>query len=446
MRIAIRGAVGALLLLLNGLGPTQAAGLDELFQDAEAQARRGDGAALEQTYESILQQDPDNVRALVGRATARSWQGRYGEAQTDYRRALAQQPGHLEALTGLGYSLAWDGQFEAAATAFQRARQLAPDNLGARKGLAFTALWSGRLEQAQSAFDELAREYPDDPEIAEARGQIALQQWRPGTAASAFQQALDIEPERASAAQGLRAAHGAPGRAELSVWVGNTSGEGDAGLRQAQLAVQATPQTRAWLRYDDTLSLDNPALARSGDEAKAGFLGLLQRIVPGTWLSAEAGYRDLPDGDHQQIYKLEGIQYWAGSRSVKAGLQLSPHSDDFTDKLVFAGLGLPMAERFRLDPTVFFARTGAAGDDEWRGVVHGEYTDPDGWSLGLDLGGGHIDSAVPGASGGVWVAAAQWNIPVAGWHRLHLSAYRETNPSDSFWIAMVGFTLKLPRN
>lgn len=436
-RAALAGAC-ALVFTLSASAAT-----DDLYRDADAHAARGDASAAERAYDDILTKQPDDMKALIGRATARAWAGKHDGAQADYGNVLARDPNNLEALTGIGYSYAWNKQYADAEGAFKKALKVAPDNLGAQKGLGFTYLWSGRHAEALGVFEPAAALAPNDAEIKVAIGQAQAGMGERRRARASYSAALAIDPTRADARDLLRGLeNGKHYAAELHVWAGSTS-NGDAGLRSVEAAYWPAADWRLWARYDDSLSLDNPALARQGADAKTYFAGVLHQFGDEWIASFEAGTRELPAGADQQIYKAEGV-HLDGTRTQKLGIQLSPHSDGYTDELVFVGYGFEIAERWRMEPTVFYSNTGAGNDNEWRGVLNLDYAAEDGWSIGLGAGGGTIDSDNAASEGGVFVAHARASVPIFEDHFVHALIRYEDAPLNEYTTAMVGLTLRLP--
>lgn len=224
-------------------------------------------------WTAILQRQPNDIKALVGRATAYGWQQDWRRAEVDINHALQLAPSDLSVLNAAGYIAAWSGKHGLAEQYFQRMLAVAPDNAGAKKGLAYNAYWAGENETAANAFQQIAYEFPEEvePWIGVGNARIAGGQVR--RSAQAFRQAKAIDPANTEARSGLQRAYDYPAIAELSVWGGDTSGGGDAGLRMVELASWVTPQTRVWARYDDGLSLDNPVLARTGQNATTYFIG-----------------------------------------------------------------------------------------------------------------------------------------------------------------------------
>lgn len=417
-----------------------------LAQEPEAERAMAAGEAEQAigAWTAILQRQPNDIKALVGRATAYGWQQDWRRAEVDINHALQLAPSDLSVLNAAGYIAAWSGKHGLAEQYFQRMLAVAPDNAGAKKGLAYNAYWAGENETAANAFQQIAYEFPEEvePWIGVGNARIAGGQVR--RSAQAFRQAKAIDPANTEARSGLQRAYDYPAIAELSVWGGDTSGGGDAGLRMVELASWVTPQTRVWARYDDGLSLDNPVLARTGQNATTYFIGGLHQFGDSFIGSAEFGYRDLPLGESQEVYKLEGV-YLSNLGATKLGGQLSPHSEGFTDQLIYAGHNFRVSDRLSFEPSVYLARTGATRDDEWRVVGYGEYNTGD-FSIGLGAGGGQVSSINPAADGGVFTIYGNASARIGGWHRVHLNVAREETPLVDFTRVLVGVTLRLPRN
>lgn len=417
---------------------------DEDFQRAAAFGATGDALAMEEAYAAILQSEPTNVRALTGRATARSWQGNRAGARADFAKALEIEPNNLAALVGLGYDFAWGGDYKEATASFERALSVAPDALGAQKGLAFAALWDDRPKDALMQFESISSEHPDDIEAQRGIAQAHLALGRSGRAEAAFRSVLSANPEDPGAQDGLRAARSLPALLEASAWVGNGAKGSDFGLRAAELGSWVTPDTRIGVRYDNSLSLDNPALARQDIDAEAWFLSAQTTLADRVIAVAEIGRRDLPGSVNQDIYKLEGVLL-DGERSYKLGAQHSPTDAGYDDQLIYFGAGFPISDNIRLDTTAFASRTGIAEDEEIRGALFGEYTSAERWTLGAGFGWGDISSDVPEASGTVTTANITASMPIKDRHSFYVQARWEDAPLSEFSSVMAGFTIRLPR-
>ena len=413
----------------------------DLFSLADDYAQAGNFEQMLNTYTQILEQDPSNIRALNGKGTALAWMGNFTAAQQVFRQALSLEPNNIEALTGIGYAYAWDHQDAKAIQAFMHAIAIDPHNLGAQKGLGFAYLWSGQYKQSITQFSMLREQFPQDPEPHAGIGQAHLALGHSRRAKDSFDQALALEPNRDDARKGRITAFLQPARADLGVWYGTTSG-GDSGIRLVEGSVWINKQTNVFAIFDDSLSLDNPALARDDENAETYELGLFREFSHQWLATAAIGYRDLPNKEHQNVYKLEIAKY-IDSNIIKVGGQISPHSENFTDHVYHFAYGFPIAKRWRLEPILYISETGGTNDDEWRAVINADYNADSGWKLNLGAGYGDIDSEISGASGSVKVVHATTSIPV-GFHRLHFTARHEDSPTNDFSVLMVGFTVRFP--
>lgn len=411
---------------------------------AEEFAREGNAEAMEATYSEVLAADPTNLKALNGRGTARSWQGRRAEARTDFLAALTIAPDNLEALTGLGYDYAWGEDYALAEEIFSRALAIAPDSVSARKGLAFTALWSGQNALALERFSQIAADYPEDLEARRGVGDARLALGQAGRAEEAYIAALKVAPEDTSSQSGLAAARRLPALVEVSAWVGSGAEGGEIGLRAAEIGSWVTPHTRLGVRYDNSLSLDNPALARAGADAEAWFASAQHTFDKHVIAIAEIGKRNLPNNLEQDIYKLEGV-FLGNRKSFKLGGQFSPSSGGYDDKLIYAGTGIEIGAKFAVDATIYFSQSGATEDEEVRGAVFGEYRSQDRWTLGGGLGYGEITSRVSGASGSVTTVNALASAPLGARHSAYVQARWEDAPLNEYSSVVVGVTFRIPR-
>lgn len=248
---------------------------------------------------------------------------------------------------------------------------------------------------------------------------------------------------------GAGAAYAEPPRAELHVWAGNEASDSNAvGLRSVEAAIWPSSWDRIGVRYDNSLSLDNPTLARQGLDAEAYFVSYLHDFQGRFLLQGEVGHRDLPNGADQQIYKAEGVFFNDGS-ALKLGAQVSPTSDpggDYTDKLVYGSYNFAVSDHWRLEPALYVSESGAAGDHEWRLAAYGEYNPPSAaWQLGIGAGFGQIDSDLPGASGEVVNAHARLTFNVRENHSIHFQVRYEDAPLQEYTTAVVGVSFRLPR-
>lgn len=429
-----------LFLLLLSTAYAQA---ETRYQTAESLAKSGNATGMTAAYKQILDADPTDTKARLGYATGLSWQGQYQDAEKQFSTVLEQQPGNLEALNGLGYNYAWNKQFDLAEQQFNEALEIAPDNVGAEKGLGFTYLWSKRPSKALKVFKPLAKQFPDDAEIHAAIGQSYLALKQNEEAEASFQQALILTPGRPDAASGLALIRGVTKTFDFIAWVGDTSNDGGSGLRELIAGYWFSNESRVWARYDNSLSLDNPSLARSGEKAETYYLGFFTSVREDWRGVIEIGTRDLPNNADQQIYKLEALNF--NDRKVfKLGGQLSPHSENYTDKLIYSSYGFPLGNGWRLEPALYLSSSGSIDDKEWRAILFTEYASPQRWNVGLTAGGGRISSDVAAFEGSVFTATAQVSYPIGQKNRLNFSIRYEDAPTIHYTTVLAGIAIFLP--
>lgn len=355
---------------------------------------------------------PTDIAALVARGNERAFQKRYAEAETDFKAVLALQPDHLGALVGLAHVLAWSGQHADAMTQFERALTVAPENVDAQRGAGFNELWRGNPAGAITRFERILAKTPDDSSAREGLVQA-----------------------RAALA-------GARPRYELASWFGRSAlskGSSDTGLRLAEVAVWPNEQLRLFARYDDGLSRDNAALVNSGAKAAltsaGGYLRWAQRL--GTL--AEYGTRKLPGGVRQKIYRIEQSFFLDGGYQAKVGGWRGPRNDNRTESLVYAGVGIPLTDYWRLEPTVFYSRSGVAGESERRLLLATVYDFRNGWEIGAGAAGGRTHLAANDHN--TREGFVRVSNRVQPWLQLHLLARRELGTEgDSITVTSVGAT------
>ena len=241
-----------------------------------------------------------------------------------------------------------------------------------------------------------------------------------------------------------------PPAAELHVWAGNEADDSGAfGLRSVEAAWWATERDRLGVRYDNSLSLDNPTLARAGVDAEGYFLSYMHDFDGRFLLTGEVGQRDLPGDAEQDIYKGEAVIFREDA-AIKLGAQVSPTEDpidDYMDTVVWCAYNFAAGENWRVEPALYVSESGAAEDSEWRAAIYAEYHPPsEAWQVGIGAGYGDIDSDLPGASGSVTNAHARLSFNVLEHHSVHFQVRYEDAPLNEYTTALVGVSLRLPRS
>jgi len=406
--------IAASLLVLPSCPVFAQAALDAAatIRAAEEANARSDFVAAENAYSRILAAQPGDVAALIGRGNARAFQKKYATAQADFNAALAQQPDHLGALVGLGHTYAWSARYADAMAAFERALVVAPNSVDAQRGAAFTELWRGNPTGSIPRFERLLAQAPQDKGAQDGI----------------------VQARAALVAKGPRY--------EANVWFGRTDlpgGQSETGLRFAELAVWPYEQMRLFARYDDGLSRDNAALARADRSAALKSLGgyLRWRERYGTLL--EFGTRSFPDGDGQQIYRVEQSFYLERGYEVKVGGWYGPR-DSRNEWLAHVGGAIPLTENWRVEPTFFYSRNGLPDGSEWRLLLATNYDFRNGWEVGAGVAGGRAHEQ--GIDRDVREGFLRASYQIAPAVRLQLLTRRESvQGGDAITVLSLGTTL-----
>ncbi len=228
-----------------------------------------------------------------------------------------------------------------------------------------------------------------------------------------------------SLAGGPAAAQSSPPRLDATLHGGlsDAGGAREAGVRFAELALEPAPGSRAWLQYDDSLSLDSSALSRAGTRAPSFWLGgLLWYGSAATRL--EAGYRRLPGGVDEGLVRGEQVLGLDGGLFLKLGGLLGARSDRRLESVLHAGASIPAGARLRLEPTVFWGRTGVAGEQELRGLLAAEAS-AGGLRFAAGASAGWAFRPDPAARGALFGAFARVFVPIGDRLEGQLLASRE---------------------
>jgi tetratricopeptide (TPR) repeat protein len=440
-----------------------------LMLEAARLAASGRHAAAEAVYDSVLAVDSNIVAARLGRAYVRSWERKDDAARSDFLAVLRADSLNVSALTGLGYNYAWAGNYAEAEARFREALRIAPDNEDADKGLAYVALWRGDAREAARRFQGVTERHSRDAEAQVGLGQSYLRLEEPDRARAAFERALAIDPQRRDAREALRVARASTRPLiELTAWGGYTAfsnepslpaisgnGNSELGIRFAEIAYWPARNVRVWAQYENGLTLDNIAYVRAGETAPAYYVGGFVSYRGRYTTRLETGIRDLPGDVRQSLVRAEQVVTFPSAAAIKFGGWLGPRSDHTTEWLAHAAVSWPVTQRFRIEPTFFYSRSGAPGASEQRLLLFGEYAFANGWKLGSGIAGGRAD---PGSAPrllpidpltrdqdtqNLWDAFVITEVPV-GTHRGHfLLRHQQIIHGTGLTVVALGFTLGL---
>jgi Flp pilus assembly protein TadD len=420
------------------------------LREAASLSASGNFAAAENIYDQLLENSPGNVEARLGRAHVRSYRKKFAESHDDFQIVLRSDPNNLSALNGLGYSFAWAGKYAQAEEPFQKTLRVAPGQPDALKGLAYVALWRGDGAGAARRFEGLAKTIPTNAEIQVGLGQALLNSGRKSEARKAFQRALQLEPGRADAKDGEAATRSVKPRVDFTVLGGVTrfrnggpvNNSNQTGVRFLEFAVEPKRNVRLWFQYDNGLSLDNFSLAQSNRHVPTYYVGGLVNYKRHYTTRLEFGWRTLDNNVKQKIIRTEQVFILPRAYTLKFGGWFGPRSDNRTETIFHAGVGVPVGERFRLEPTVFYSRSGLPGDSQVRGLLAGEYRFKNDIRLGGGFAGGRRFSNVVLSSRAVKDVYVTFSVPVGDYLRAQtLLRHESLGNSNSITVLAFGFTV-----
>ena len=301
-------------------------------------------------------------------------------------------------------------------------------------------MWREDAAAAVAGFEKLVASHPGDVELLVALGQAYLLDANSRGAIESFDAALLLAPDNNAARDGYRAAHTMPSKLEIDVLYG--SNDEDTGLRQLELGSWLNRRTRIWLRYDDSLSLDAPDLTRG--DAENLLIGLFHEF-DGDWLGKfEFGQRDLPDDAEQDIYSLE-VARLLQRKNFKVGLQSAPHSEDYTDRLVYTSFGFAAGDRWFIEPTLYLSKTGALEDQSRRLLTRFAYQSDSLWGIEFGIGFGETSSDLDEFDGSITTTSVNWYMPLSPAFRVSVLLINEDTPANDTTSAILGLTWRMQK-
>jgi tetratricopeptide (TPR) repeat protein len=164
-------------------------------------AGRSDEAVAD--FRGVLRREPENAVGLVLMARTHEARGDRPLAEDAYRRLLQAQPDNVEALTGLANLIGSAGQLDEAIKLFEQAAAAEPDSVAALAGLVAVRLEKGDLKDAEATARRFAA--LDDAQGTGQRelGRVLEAQGRLEEANQAFRKALLKKPDSSLALEGV---------------------------------------------------------------------------------------------------------------------------------------------------------------------------------------------------------------------------------------------------
>jgi len=169
------------------------------LRDAAAALQRGDLAAAERGFATVLAAEPANVQALHLLGIVRAQQGRMAEAESLMARAVTADPRAADVRVNHGNVLNLLGRFDDAVAAYDAALKLNPMDAGTVNNRANALASLNRLEEALAGFDRALQLAPRHGEALYNRANTLLKLGQLEAAIAAFDGLLMVMPRHAGA-------------------------------------------------------------------------------------------------------------------------------------------------------------------------------------------------------------------------------------------------------
>ncbi len=420
------------------------------WSKALAQARQlaeaGSHREAEVAYNNLLQQDPNNLDALIGAGYNYSWNKQFDQARIKFETALSLDANATEALVGMAYNYAWAGNYAVARHTFQRLQSAQPTNIDAEKGLGYVSLWEGDGDEAVHYFRQLALHFPSEIEYRIALAQAYLIKHEVKNARLALQSALQLDASNRIANTLLNSTYGVAAPLEFDVWAGYsaTEGEGKFSLRTLQLTGQLSKKLRMYVKYDNSLTLDLASLVRANQEAQALSLGGAVNWNKALTTRLEFGARILPDNVTQKILGGEQVYFFGKGMLVKVGGFYGWSNKIANEWLGYGGVRIPVTSWYALEPYYFRSQVEDAPSPENRFLLNNQLRSTKGYELNLGLlyGKAGVADSIDDKIFGSYATAV---LPLSQVIWGHLSVRWETTPFADLTVIAAGVKIRLEK-
>lgn len=337
-----------------------------------------------ETLLNQLNQDfPEFLTGQLLRAYNHAWWKKYDIAIAEFYEILEKDSKNIEALNGLGYTLSWAGDTPKAVNTFTEVLKLDENNTNARKGLGYTYLIAQNTEAASAVFNKLIKDFPSEVEYHVGLGQAYLIEGETKKARQNFEYALNLDQNSELAKTFLNHTRTKASVLEADIWAGWTKAGDQArfGLRLLQLSYQFDKRFTSYLRYDNSLSLDNIDFIARKEGASSIMLGTLAGWNTKLASRLEYGLRFFPDTETQHLVKGEQVFYFPKSFNIRVGGFAGLSSKTPAEWFAFISTNLPIGKIFAFEPTYFYAKDENSSDPQHRFILSGKLHLPSGFEL-----------------------------------------------------------------
>ncbi len=190
--------------------------VDDTLLAASLAERTGqiDGAAT--AYRSVLAQDPNSKRAIIGLAHILIQKKQYSQAEALLRPALQKNPGDPTLTAQLATALAAENKPEAVPL-LQQLHAAHPTDIVITRMLADVMADAGEYAASDQLYVQLLAAAPDDPDLLIAHGQNLVQELKFGQAYAVFNQVTQIDPTNGDGWSGLAFTASKTGRPAVTI-------------------------------------------------------------------------------------------------------------------------------------------------------------------------------------------------------------------------------------
>lgn len=167
---------------------------DDALAEGQALLEEGDAEAAVEAFSEVLDENPDNVAALIGRARAYAQLGEGQPALVDGKRAVSLAPESSEAYVARGLALLTNGDLEMGVADLQEAVEV--DNTNAEAYFVLGEVYSalGEPQQALSNYTEAIENDPKNAEYYATRASLHYALGEFEAALDDYADAIELEP------------------------------------------------------------------------------------------------------------------------------------------------------------------------------------------------------------------------------------------------------------
>ncbi|WP_386067079.1 tetratricopeptide repeat protein [Tahibacter sp. UC22_41] len=301
-------------------------------------------------------------------AAARA-QGDFDSATALFEIARRAAPADVAATLELAVTREWARDPEDARALYAQALQTDPASRAAKLGLARTARAQYRLDAADEIYQGLLQADAHDLDAMNGLAWIALARRRTGEARHGFDAALAADPANAEAREGLRGVETTfPYQLDATVGgVRTRDGHASSAALAFRAEIDATHAVDVGLsHYSD--ELPSPQLTTQTPLPSNDLrLAYSTRVPDGYHWSLIYDYREHQSLPDEQRIEARAGSYFAGRLQWFASVRQDFGARIWRNRLLQAGLVLPLSGRWEIAPTLYYEQDRSPHDFDGNG-------------------------------------------------------------------------------